>query len=159
METFEEGSCSLRAKIDMTSGNLNLRDPVLYRILKMQHHHCQDFWNIYPTYDYAHCISDALEKITHSLCSLEFEDHRLLYYWVLESLDFPLPRPRQIEFARLNMTSCLMSKRKLAELVNKKIVAGWDDPRLPTIAGLRRRGYTSSSLRTFLSKNWFSKTQ
>lgn len=145
---FVDGSKVLRAKIDMASPNLNMRDPVLYRILKQPHHRTGSTWCIYPMYDYAHPLSDALEHITHSLCSLEFEDHRPLYDWCLENLDFPEP-PKQIEFARLNLSHTVMSKRKLRRLVEEGYVEGWDDPRMPTLQGLRRRGYTASSLRKF----------
>ncbi|MDR1488066.1 MAG: glutamine--tRNA ligase, partial [Deltaproteobacteria bacterium] len=135
---FEEGSKLLRARIDMASPNLNMRDPALFRIKKFNHHRTGDKWLIYPMYDYAQCISDAIEGVTHSICTLEFEDHRLLYDWVLEKLDWPQPRPRQIEFARLNLEYTLMSKRKLLQLVKDDYVSGWDDPRLPTLAALRR---------------------
>ncbi len=144
---FPDGSRTLRAKIDMASPNLNMRDPVIYRILRATHHRTGDAWCIYPMYDYAHPISDALEGITHSICTLEFEDHRPLYDWFLEKLD--LFRSRQIEFARLNLSYTLMSKRRLLELVDLGIVSGWDDPRMPTIAGLRRRGYTPEAIRAF----------
>jgi glutaminyl-tRNA synthetase len=138
----------LRAKIDMASPNLNMRDPVLYRIRRAHHHRTGDAWCIYPMYDYAHPISDALERITHSICTLEFEDHRPLYDWLVQNL--PLPgTPRQIEFARLNLTYTVMSKRKLLQLVTEKRVTGWDDPRMPTISGLRRRGYTPEAIRRF----------
>ena len=143
-----EGSHVLRAKIDMTAPNINLRDPVIYRILFAHHHRTGDKWCIYPMYDYTHCLSDAIEGITHSLCTLEFEDHRPLYDWVLETLDTPC-HPRQIEFARLNLTYTVMSKRKLLQLVREGYVDGWDDPRMLTISGLRRRGYTPSSIRAF----------
>ena len=143
-----EGSHVLRAKIDMASPNLNMRDPVIYRILKAHHHRTGDRWCIYPMYDYTHCLSDAIEGITHSLCTLEFEDHRPLYDWVLDTLATPC-HPRQIEFARLNLTYTVMSKRKLLQLVNEHHVDGWDDPRMLTISGLRRRGYTPSSIRNF----------
>ncbi len=145
---FEEGSHVLRAKIDMGSPNLNMRDPVIYRILKAAHHRTGDTWCIYPMYDYTHCLSDAIEEITHSLCTLEFEDHRPLYDWVLDTLDTPC-HPRQIEFARLNLTYTVMSKRKLLQLVNENYVSGWDDPRMLTVSGLRRRGYTPASIRNF----------
>jgi glutaminyl-tRNA synthetase len=144
---FPDGSRTLRARIDMASPNMNLRDPVLYRILKVPHHRTADQWCIYPTYDYTHPISDSLEGITHSLCTLEFENHRPLYDWVLDSLN--LYHPQQIEFARLNLEHTVMSKRKLAELVQGGVVDGWDDPRMPTIAGMRRRGYTPASIRKF----------
>lgn len=144
---FEEGSRVLRAKIDMSSPNLNLRDPVIYRIMKASHHRTGDRWCIYPMYDYAHPISDSIEGITHSICTLEFEDHRPLYDWILEALG--IFHPQQIEFARLNLTYTVMSKRKLRQLVEEGFVSGWDDPRMPTISGLRRRGYTSESIRNF----------
>jgi len=148
---FEEGSRVLRARIDMASPNLNMRDPVLYRILKASHHRTGDRWCIYPMYDYTHPISDALEGITHSLCTLEFEDHRPLYDWVLDQLDVPC-HPQQIEFARLNLGFTLMSKRKLLQLVERGIVKGWDDPRMPTISGFRRRGYSPESIRDFCDR-------
>jgi len=145
---FPDGSRVLRAKIDMASPNLNMRDPVIYRIRRAHHHRTGDAWCIYPMYDYAHPISDALERITHSLCTLEFEDHRPLYDWLIENL--PLPgRPQQIEFARLNLTYTVLSKRRLLQLVNEKHVTDWDDPRMPTISGLRRRGYTPEAIRRF----------
>jgi glutaminyl-tRNA synthetase len=149
---FDEGTRVLRAKIDMASPNLNMRDPALFRIKKASHHRTGDTWVIYPMYDYAHCISDAIEGITHSICTLEFEDHRPLYDWVLEKLDWPEPRPRQIEFARLNLEYTLMSKRKLLQLVKDKYVDGWDDPRLPTMAAIRRRGITPSAVRLFCDR-------
>jgi len=150
---FPEGSRVLRAKIDMASPNLNMRDPVLYRIVKATHHRTGDKWCIYPMYDYAHPISDALEGITHSICTLEFEDHRPLYDWILDALGFDVNnRPRQIEFARLNLTNTVMSKRKLRRLVEEGHVAGWDDPRMPTISGLRRRGYTPEAIRDFCER-------
>ncbi len=145
---FADGTHVLRAKIDMASPNINLRDPVLYRIRKAAHYRTGDAWCIYPSYDYAHPLSDALEGITHSICTLEFEDHRPLYNWVVEQTA-TAHRPQQIEFARLNLTNTVMSKRKLLELVEKKRVNGWDDPRLPTIKGLRRRGYTPEAIRAF----------
>ncbi len=150
---FADGSRTLRAKIDMASPNINMRDPVLYRIRRVTHHRTGDQWCIYPMYDYAHPISDAIEGITHSLCSLEYEDHRPLYDWVLEQFrdEFPQP-PRQIEFARLNLTYTVMSKRKLLELVKDNHVSGWDDPRMPTLSGLRRRGYTPESIRNFCDR-------
>jgi glutaminyl-tRNA synthetase len=145
---FADGAHVLRAKIDMGSPNLNLRDPVLYRIRRAHHHRTGDVWCIYPMYDYAHPISDALERITHSICTLEFEDHRPLYDWLIQNL--PLPgHPQQIEFARLNLTYTVMSKRRLLQLVTDKFVSGWDDPRMPTITGLRRRGYTAAAIRAF----------
>ena len=145
---FDDGALTLRAKIDMASPNINLRDPVLYRIRRQTHHQTGDKWCIYPMYDYTHCISDALEEITHSLCTLEFEDHRPLYDWVLDQLDVPA-HPQQIEFARLNINYTVMSKRKLKQLVDEKHVQGWDDPRMPTLDGMRRLGYTSASIREF----------
>ena len=148
---FPEGSRTLRAKIDMNSPNINMRDPVLYRIMKATHHRCGDKWPIYPMYDFAHPLSDAVEGITHSICTLEFEDHRPLYAWFINNCTVPA-KPRQIEFARLNLTYTMMSKRKLLELVEQKIVAGWDDPRMPTISGLRRRGYTPESMRDFCER-------
>jgi glutaminyl-tRNA synthetase len=149
---FEEGKKFLRARIDMASPNLNMRDPALYRIKKASHHRTGDKWLIYPMYDYTHCISDAIEGVTHSICTLEFEDHRPLYDWVLEKLNWPEPRPRQIEFARLNLEYTLMSKRKLLQLVKENYVSGWDDPRLPTLAALRHRGLTPSSIRLFCDR-------
>ena len=148
---FADGERVLRAKIDMASPNLNLRDPVLYRIRHASHHRTGDKWCIYPMYDYTHAISDALEHITHSLCTLEFEDHRPLYDWTVENLPVP-SRPRQIEFARLNLTYTVMSKRKLLQLVQDGVVSGWDDPRMPTIVGLRRRGFTPEAIREFASR-------
>ncbi|MCB5261272.1 MAG: glutamine--tRNA ligase/YqeY domain fusion protein [Candidatus Cloacimonetes bacterium] len=148
---FPEGSKSLRARIDMASPNLNMRDPVFYRIKKTDHHRTGDSWMIYPMYDYTHCISDALEMITHSLCTLEFEDHRPLYDWFLDALPVP-SHPRQIEFARLNLSYTVMSKRLLLEMVKAGHVQGWDDPRMPTIAGLRRRGFTPESIREFADR-------
>lgn len=148
---FQEGEHVLRAKISMSASNINLRDPVIYRIMHAAHHRTDRTWCIYPTYDFAHCISDALEGITHSLCSLEFEDHRPLYDWFLNQL--PVSRhPQQIEFARLNLGYSVLSKRKLIQLVNEGYVDGWDDPRMPTIAGLRRRGYTPESIRLFCER-------
>jgi glutaminyl-tRNA synthetase len=147
---FEEGAKSLRAKIDMHSGNLNMRDPVIYRILKVNHHRTGSAWSIYPMYDFAHCLSDSMENVTHSLCTLEFEDHRPLYDWILSALN--VYRPQQIEFARLNMDYTVLSKRKLLELVQENHVSGWDDPRMPTISGLRRRGYTPESIRDFCER-------
>jgi glutaminyl-tRNA synthetase len=145
---FPDGAYVLRARIDMTSPNLNMRDPVLYRIRRESHHRTGDKWCIYPMYDYTHPVSDALEGITHSICTLEFEDHRPFYDWVLDNLPVPC-HPQQIEFARLNLSYTIMSKRKLLELVDKALVRGWDDPRLPTIAGLRRRGFTPEAIRNF----------
>lgn len=150
---FADGEKVLRAKIDMTSPNINMRDPVIYRIAHATHHRTGDAWCIYPMYDFAHPLSDAIEGITHSICTLEFEDHRPLYDWCLESLGFDVnTRPRQIEFARLNLTNTVTSKRKLRQLVEEGYVAGWDDPRMPTISGLRRRGYTPAALRNFCSE-------
>ena len=144
----DEGKAVLRLKIDMASPNINMRDPVIYRVRKAHHHQTGDKWCIYPMYDYTHCISDALEEITHSICTLEFEDHRPLYDWVLDQLDVPC-HPQQIEFARLNLNYTVTSKRKLKQLVDEKHVSGWDDPRMPTIAGMRRRGFTPESIRNF----------
>src|SRR5436190_17222901 len=146
---FADGSKTLRAKIDMASPNIHLRDPALYRIRKVDHHRTGSQWCIYPMYDYAHCLSDSIERITHSICTLEFEVHRPLYDWILQQLPTPKPDPQQIEFARLNLSYTIMSKRKLLQLVEEKLVSGWDDPRMPTIAGLRRRGVTPSSIRHF----------
>lgn len=154
---FEEGSRTLRAKIDMASGNLNMRDPVMYRILKVPHLRTGDKWCIYPTYDWAHGQSDSIEGITHSICTLEFEDHRPLYDWFLEQLG--IHRPQQIEFARLNLNYTVMSKRKLLRLVQDGHVRGWDDPRMPTISGLRRRGYTPEAIREFCDRIGVAKTQ
>jgi len=145
---FADGEYSLRAKIDMASPNINMRDPVLYRIRHQHHHQTGDKWCIYPMYDYTHCISDALEGITHSLCTLEFEDHRPLYDWVLDQLDLPA-HPQQIEFARLNINYTVLSKRKLKQLVDENLVSGWNDPRMPTLEGMRRRGYSPASIRNF----------
>jgi len=144
---FPDGSRTLRAKIDMASPNLNLRDPIMYRILHAEHHRTGNKWCIYPMYDYAHCVSDSVEGITHSICTLEFEDHRPLYDWFLDELE--LYHPQQIEFARLNLTYTVMSKRKLLQLVQQNYVGGWDDPRMPTLAGMRRRGYTPEAIRKF----------
>ena len=146
---FAEGKASLRAKIDMASPFMVMRDPVLYRIKFASHHQTGDKWCIYPMYDFTHCISDALERITHSLCTLEFQDNRRLYDWVLENISIERPLPHQYEFSRLNLEGTLTSKRKLLKLVNEGIVDGWNDPRMPTISGLRRRGYTPASLREF----------
>ncbi|HZW51764.1 MAG TPA: glutamine--tRNA ligase, partial [Rudaea sp.] len=146
---FPNGARVLRARIDMASGNINLRDPVLYRILHATHPRTGDKWSIYPSYDYAHGQSDAIEGVTHSLCTLEFEDHRPLYEWFLDNLPVP-SRPRQYEFARLNLNYTVMSKRFLAQLVREGRVAGWDDPRMPTLAGLRRRGVPAAALREFV---------
>jgi glutaminyl-tRNA synthetase len=148
---FPDGARSLRSKIDMASPNMWLRDPLLYRIRHVAHHHAGDKWCIYPLYDYAHCLSDYLEGITHSICTLEFVDHRPLYDWVLESLGLPRARPHQYEFAKLNLAYTLVSKRKLLTLVNEKVVTGWDDPRMPTLSGLRRRGIPGSALRAFVT--------
>jgi len=147
----EEGVCVLRARIDMSSPNLNLRDPVIYRVKRAPHHRTGEQWCIYPMYDYAHALSDAIEGITHSLCTLEFEDHRPLYDWVLDNLDVPC-HPQQIEFARLNLSYTVMSKRKLLELVEGGYVDGWDDPRMPTLAGMRRRGVTPEAIRDFCER-------
>ncbi|MBL9126434.1 MAG: glutamine--tRNA ligase/YqeY domain fusion protein [Verrucomicrobiales bacterium] len=146
---FPDGARTLRARIDMTSPNVWLRDPVLYRIRHAEHHHTGAAWCIYPMYDFAHCLSDYLEGITHSICTLEFEVHRPLYDWILESLHLPRPLPHQYEFARLNLTYTVMSKRKLLQLVNEDRVSGWDDPRMPTISGFRRRGVRAEALREF----------
>ena len=146
---FPDGARTLRAKIEMESPNIWLRDPVLYRIRHAEHHHTGGKWCIYPMYDFAHCLSDYLEGITHSICTLEFEVHRPLYDWILENLDLPRPLPHQYEFARLSLTYTIMSKRKLLQLVNENHVRGWDDPRLPTISGIRRRGVTPNALRQF----------
>lgn len=153
---FPDGKMTLRAKIDLASGNFNMRDPVIYRINHSIHHRTGSKWCIYPMYDYAHPIEDAVEGITHSLCSLEFEDHRPLYEWVIDNSILE-NRPRQIEFARLNINNTVMSKRKLRKLVEEGFVSGWDDPRLPTISGLRRRGYTPASIRNFCEKIGVSK--
>src|SRR6266516_777493 len=145
-----DGSKTLRAKIDMASPNFNMRDPVMYRILRATHHRTGDKWCIYPMYDWAHGQSDSIERITHSICTLEFEDHRPLYDWFIEALG--IYAPRQIEFARLNLTYTMMSKRKLVELVRDGLVRGWDDPRMPTLCGLRRRGYTPEAIRAFCER-------
>ena len=147
---FDEGRYVLRAKIDMTSPNLHLRDPVIYRIKKESHHRTGVKWCIYPMYDFAHCLSDSIEKITHSICTLEFEVHRPLYDWILDALG--VYHPQQIEFARLNLSYTIMSKRKLQQLVENKLVAGWDDPRMPTLAGFRRRGWTAAAIRDFCER-------
>jgi glutaminyl-tRNA synthetase len=152
---FPDGARTLRAKIDMSSPNFNMRDPVMYRILKAEHHRTGDQWCIYPTYDYTHGQSDSLEKITHSICTLEFENHRPLYDWYIQAIG--IFKPQQIEFARLNLTYTVMSKRKLLELVRDKHVSGWDDPRMPTIAGIRRRGYTPEAMRAFCAEIGVSK--
>jgi glutaminyl-tRNA synthetase len=153
-----EGESILRAKIDMASPNINMRDPALYRIRKTSHQRTGDDWCIYPMYDFAHPISDALECVTHSLCTLEFEDHRPLYEWVIDNLDLPAS-PRQIEFSRLNLAYTITSKRKLAQLIEDSFVTGWDDPRLPTIAGMRRRGYTPESIRDFCNRVGITKKE
>jgi len=153
---FEEGEHVLRAKIDMASPNLNMRDPVLYRIKKLPHHRTGNKWCIYPMYDFAHCISDSIEGITHSLCTLEFEDHRPLYDWILGELEVEC-HPQQIEFARLNLSYTVLSKRKLLKLVEGGYVSGWDDPRMPTLSGMRRRGYTPEAIRNFCAKIGVSK--
>ena len=153
---FEDGKMTLRAKIDLASGNFNMRDPVIYRINHKAHHRTGDKWCIYPMYDYAHPFEDAMECITHSLCSLEFEDHRPFYDWVVENVTLP-SKPRQIEFARLGINNTVMSKRKLRALVEGNYVDGWDDPRMPTLCGLRRRGYTPRAIRNFSERNGVSK--
>ena len=155
---FADGSRVLRAKIDMASGNINLRDPAIYRIRRVHHIRTGDQWCIYPMYDYTHCISDALEGITHSLCTLEFEDHRPLYDWVLDNITIPC-HPQQIEFSRLELRYTITSKRKLLQLVNEKHVSGWDDPRMPTIQGMRRRGYTPQGIREFARRIGISKSE
>jgi glutaminyl-tRNA synthetase len=146
---FPDGKCSLRARIDVTAPNVWMRDPLIYRIRHAEHHHTGDKWCIYPMYDFAHCLSDYLEGITHSICTLEFEVHRPLYDWILENLDLPRPLPHQYEFARLSLSYTIMSKRKLLQLVDEKLVTGWDDPRMPTICGIRRRGVPAVALRAF----------
>jgi len=156
---FDEGSCVLRARIDMTSPNMHMRDPILYRIMKTPHHRTGDQWVIYPMYDFAHGQCDYWEGITHSVCTLEFEVHRPLYDWFIDQLKEGEYRPRQIEFARLNLTYTVMSKRKLLELVKEKYVSGWDDPRMPTISGLRRRGYTPASIRNFAERVGVTKVE
>ena len=153
---FEDGTRTLRAKIDMAAPNINMRDPAIYRIRHFTHHHTGDEWCIYPMYDFAHPIQDAIEGITHSLCSLEYEDHRPLYNWVVEQCEFE-HKPRQIEFARLNLTNTIMSKRYLRRLVEEHYVSGWDDPRMPTLCGLRRRGYTPGAIKDFLMRAGVSK--
>ena len=153
---FENGAMVLRARIDMTSSNLNMRDPVIYRIMKASHHRTGDKWCVYPMYDFAHPLSDAKEGVTHSLCSLEFENHRPLYNWFLKALDIPNP-PRQIEFARMNVNYTLTSKRKCLKLVSDGLVSGWDDPRMATICGMRRRGYPAAAIRAFIDKIGVSK--
>lgn len=154
---FADGTCILRAKIDMAHPNITMRDPALYRIKHVSHHRTGDKWCIYPMYDFAHCISDSIEKITHSICTLEFEDRRPLYDWILDQLPVDC-HPQQIEFARLNLTYTLMSKRKLLQLVKDKHVRGWDDPRMPTLSGLRRRGYTPEAIRNFCERIGVDKT-
>jgi glutaminyl-tRNA synthetase len=149
---FPEGAHTLRAKIDMASSNVWMRDPVLYRIRHAEHHHVRDRWCLYPMYDFAHCLSDSIEGISHSICTLEFEVHRPLYDWILDNLKVPQPRPYQYEFARLNLSTTVMSKRKLLQLVQEGRVSGWDDPRMPTIAGLRRRGVPAAAIRTFCQR-------
>ena len=153
---FENGTLVLRAKIDMASPNMNMRDPVIYRVMKAHHHRTGDKWCVYPMYDFAHPLSDAREGVTHSLCSLEFENHRPLYNWFLEALDIPTP-PRQIEFARMNLNYTLTSKRKCLKLVTDKLVSGWDDPRMATLCGMRRRGYPAEAIRAFVEKIGVSK--
>ncbi len=153
---FQEGEHVLRAKIDMSSPNLNMRDPAIYRIKKAHHHRTKDVWCIYPMYDFTHCLSDSIENITYSICTLEFENHRPLYDWVLDELQLTC-HPQQIEFARLNLSYTVLSKRKLLQLVQSEVVDGWDDPRMPTIAGLRRRGYTTEAIRNFCEKIGVSK--
>ncbi|MBW2711642.1 MAG: glutamine--tRNA ligase, partial [Deltaproteobacteria bacterium] len=148
---FEDGAHVLRAKIDMASPNVVMRDPTLYRIRRVPHHRTGDTWCIYPMYDFAHCLSDSIEGITHSLCTLEFENNRQLYDWILDELNVNR-HPQQIEFARLNLGYTVLSKRKLVELVDEEYVSGWDDPRMPTISGLRRRGYTPESIRNFCER-------
>ncbi|MGZ3774082.1 MAG: glutamine--tRNA ligase/YqeY domain fusion protein [Pseudobdellovibrionaceae bacterium] len=155
---FEEGAHVLRAKIDMKSPNMNLRDPLLYRIRKVHHHRTRDKWCIYPMYDYAHPLSDAIEGVSHSICTLEFQDHRPFYDWCIENLPVPA-HPHQYEFARMNMTYLVMSKRKLLQLVKEKYVDGWDDPRMPTISGMRRRGYTPESIQAFAERIGVSKSE
>ena len=154
---FADGTHVLRAKIDMASPNLHMRDPALYRIRKVHHHRTGDAWCIYPMYDFAHCLSDSIEGITHSLCTLEFEEHRPLYDWILDALE--VHHPRQIEFARLNLSHTVMSKRRLLELVQEGLVDGWDDPRLPTLSGLRRRGYTPGAIRAFCARVGIAKRE
>jgi glutaminyl-tRNA synthetase len=152
---YADGTLTLRAKIDMASPNLNMRDPIIYRVAHVSHHNTGDKWCIYPMYDFAHPIEDAVEGITHSLCTLEFEDHRPLYDWVVRECEFPNP-PRQIEFAKLYLTNVVTGKRYIKKLVEDKVVDGWDDPRLVTIAALRRRGYTPESIRTFVELSGIS---
>ena len=154
---FEDGSKTLRAKIDMASPNINMRDPILYRVARMTHHNTGDKWCIYPMYDFAHPIEDAIEGVTHSICTLEFEDHRPLYNWVVEQAEFPNP-PKQIEFAKMYLTNVITGKRYIKRLVDQGIVDGWDDPRLVTIAALRRRGFTPESIRNFMEAAGVSKS-
>src|SRR6056300_1029541 len=170
---FADGACSLRAKIDMASPNINMRDPVLYRIRHIRHHQTGDAWCIYPTYDYTHCISDAIEGITHSLCTLEFEDHRPLYDWILQNLKLEAIHaasvlanspekyvlPEQTEFAKLKLNYTMMGKRNLKTMVEEGVVSGWDDPRMPTIAGMRRRGFTPASIRNFCESVGVSRSE
>src|SRR5574340_1171803 len=153
---FEEGAHVLRAKIDMASPNITMRDPVIYRIKKVTHYRTGNAWCIYPMYDFAHCLSDSIEKITYSICTLEFENNRPLYDWFLQELKVA-PHPQQIEFARLNLTFTVLSKRRLIELVEKGIVSGWDDPQMPTLSGMRRRGYTPEAIRDFCERIGVSK--
>lgn len=155
---FEDGSRTLRAKIDMASPNINLRDPAIYRIRKAHHHRTGDAWCIYPMYDYAHCISDSIEGITHSICTLEFENHRPLYDWFLDTLELPV-HPQQIEFSKLKLQYTLLGKRKLREMVQSGFVSGWDDPRMPTLAGIRRRGYTPEAIRDLCEKVGVTKSE
>ena len=155
---FPDGAHVLRAKIDLESSNMNMRDPIMYRIKKARHHRTGDKWCIYPMYDFAHCLSDSIEGITHSICTLEFEDHRPLYDWFLDELKVP-SHPQQIEFGRLSLSYTVMSKRKLLELVGKGIIRGWDDPRMPTLSGLRRRGYTPESIRDFCERIGVAKAE
>ena len=155
---FADGAHVLRLKIDMHSPNMNMRDPAIYRIRHVEHHQTGNQWCIYPLYDYTHCISDALEGITHSLCDIGFEDHRPLYDWVLDQLDLPI-HPQQIEFSRLNLKYTVMSKRKMKKLIDQELVEGWDDPRLPTLAGLRRRGYAPAAIRDFCRRIGVAKSE
>ncbi len=156
---FPDGACTLRAKIDMTAPNVWLRDPILYRIRHASHHHTGDQWCVYPMYDFAHGLSDYIEGITHCICTLEFEVHRPLYEWILEALELPRTLPRQREFARLNVTYTIMSKRKLLRLVQEGLVSGWDDPRMPTISGMRRRGYPAEAIRDFCDRIGIAKRE
>ncbi len=155
---FKDGEHVLRAKIDMASPNINMRDPIIYRIRHVHHHQTGDKWCIYPMYDFTHCLSDAIEGITHSLCSLEFEDHRPLYDWFINKVDTPV-KPQQIEFSRLELENTITSKRKLLSLIEENVVAGWDDPRMPTISGMRRRGYPAEALREFVTRAGVSKSE